>query len=1059
MGTRTDPGDGILVPIAETLTIDAITDTYSGTATTALNTASQRAGLAVAQQDGSRLVPRLHGRQSLDALLQCVSAGTPGLSRGVELAWRPYDDTLYTDAHYAGWAPPIVPSFWSCAYWSTTTPNTGYAAAVHPDGGIALVVVYSGGQTAYVVRPNQDASYTYWTAATTDPATTSESALAMCCLPSGRLMLFNQSAVGSAAYYSDDAGVNWDQAAKFIIPSGVPASLGPAQAAYLNGAVLWVVRKTSTSADLVQMASANDGTTFDLVETASTICGTGAYDAVSVVSTGKVLLVGYCRNADAYAAVVILGSAYDPISTGVEVALTSAAASEIQLCAEEDGLCWAFIRLTTAPAKIQVYVSYDHGATWTQMSYGAFTWGGSSNDLPRQMLPVATAGYVCLLHSWLASTSTTDGSVAGLWLGGWSNVVPSTVLPLHDSITERIGLGPDNTGAGGGATCYLPMELPENVGAGEWTHTAAGGTVALATPGVLSVVTVAAADYYTLATGTAMGGVYVAQVDAISGGSVSSDTIAWRVRVANATNDYDVTLRFSYATNQIRLVDNNNAGATLTTASMAWQASTNGKVFCLEKGTSATWTLRYRGVRATRWTEVWSGNSTNDNATPNANGLIEFGGFAAAAGSSQWFQVWYSDAMSLYDDVDTNLIGRPISAIPVPIPVLGGSGSSDTTVARLSAIDGPGVYGEEWLVQAASDYPHEAMLAGVSPSPDVGWRSSGTAVLNLDFDLGADTYLGPLAVVVLNHNLLSFNLQLRTDGGGSWTSQGVAVPYLGFSTLQFDRTGLACRPSATTTKSGRYIKKDELKGGYLYDITAGKSAKIAGNKAGWWSDDTESVCEVILEDATGISTLNADCALVPPSCIFYPQEVTTRARYIRFQVPASLVVPAGETYRIGKLLICRIHALGRDAAWGGGYSIEGNTSVQRSRYGTTRATQQGPNVRRWRLSFTDGHDMLSLRTANSSGIDYRGPSSGTAYVATEDSVWQLEGIYQETLAGEIPVVAVHELPTSAAATTYNEAALWCYGRLLGPITATIPTGYPGTDEVIRLDPIEIDPIA
>ncbi len=1050
MGTRSDPKDAILVPIAETLTADAITTAITGsTAILASSTSSPRAGLAVASQDGTQLVPRVHGRQWFDALFQCVGAGSPGRHRGVELAIRPTDDHSYADADYLGWAPPNYLAFWDSPYWASSAPADQWAACVHPNGRIILSAFISG-SSSYYATPHADS--VGWTDTTTEPSDDGEFGRAMVALPSGRVLLFSQKGNGdSFANYTDDEGANWATLAARIIPDGVAASLGQGQAAYLDGSILWVVRKTTTSADLYQLASTTDGTSFELVETASTMAKTLAYAAPSVVSTGTRLLVGFVRDADGFATVRILGSAYEPMSGATEVAINGVATEEVQLCAEEDGLIWAFVRISSDPSNVDLYVSYDEGSTWTQMDHGVFDWGGGSNDYIVRLLPIATAGYVCLLHEWIATTATEDGSIGAMWLGGWGNCVPDAEAFLHDTLQQRVGSGVDNTGGGVDGFGWLPMELPHN-GPG-WTHTASAGTVALTSPGNMRITTAAASDYFTIATGTSMSGVITtAMVEPVAGGSVSTSDIALRVQVANNVADYDVALRLDTSGNQVRLVDRNNGDATLHTESITWGAD-GVRIFQLEKGTLGTWWLRYRTIKTTSWTEAWTGSST-DGGGGTANGQVQFGNIASASATSEWQMVWQKEGMTILDDVDDVLHSRPLTARPVPVPLIGGTGAGGTTVARLSATSGPGRLLEEWTVKAASDYPWEAMLAGVAPSPDVGFRKSNRTAIALDFDLGEDTHLGQLAVVVLNSNILALTLQIDDAAESGWVTQGLSTPYITGS-LGYAATGNAFRPGVATAESDRYIRPGELVGGFLYSNTSAVASRITHNTGGWWTENTEAVPEIIVEDGSGFSATGS-CFLYPPSYILFPEMKDERGRYLRIGASSSLVTPGSENYRIGTILICRVRALGRDAAWGGGYGVEGNVSVRRSRYGTSRARQLGPLQKRWRLSFADPMDHNILRAA--ADIGYRGLSSGPVLVADEDSVHTLESVYRECKAGEVPVIAVSKLPSVVTAVTVTDSATWCYGRLLGPITATIPTGDLGTDEVVRLDPIEIDPI-
>jgi len=1055
VASRSDPKDGLLVPVIASLAVDVFTGAQGGTLPIGANTAQPRPGFSEPQQSGSKLVPRIHNAQHYDARIQVVEAGVPGRGTGPEIAYRTDTDGEEDDPDYRGWNTPNWITGWNAPYYSTTG-STVFDAVVDPS---TQQVFLFHGEGAKGHRGNPlDLSWTDLTMpSSVSPGPYSFAAVVI--PESGRILAFEQSALVWSGHYTDDLGATWVEFTRRP-PDGMAASNTKASLEYLNGDLVWISRKGAASADLYQAMSADLGSSWSEVTTATTICATSAWAAPSTCVVPGRVLVAYIRNADSHPVIRVLGSASEVLSSAPEVVINAGAASEVEICADPDGYVWAFVREDGARSEeIDVYVSYDLGDTWTALDIGCYH-SSASNDWITNFRAVATCGMICLLHNNSATTASYDGSIGALWLGGWGTVVSGLDrgTRLTDPVVQRFtGFGLDSVNSNASAV-WIPIEKPEHNG---WTHAATAGTTALQSPGELNISTTAALEYYTRALGTGLDIVALIQVSKVSGGSVSTNAIACKINVANGASDFEVVLQIGAG--QMAIFDTNAAAYVAT-----WTIDTtvDQQVLIEIDGLAAkvnVWTRRPGGTIWSHRITDTTGSIVDDGSTPASNGLITWGHLSSATNhESNWQIVAYHESGEVVWNVDSvAFASRPMSSEPVPVSGLSAQ-TSGAEIPRLSVAFGPGVRGEEWTIPARSDYPFSALNVALSPSPDETWRSSGrSSAVHLTWDLGAVTLAGKsVAVVLLNHNLL--NLYIESFDGTSWDTEYQPGGAVGFTaSLTADLSGDVLRPASGTPASGRYLRENELAGGIAYSAADSFASRIRANTAGWWSNNSEAKPEIYLEDPSGFSA-SFVVTLQPRDLIaFVPSPTNPRARYWRLRLVANLVTPAAEDYyEIGAAMLCRVVPFGRESGWGQGIGIHGTTTISRSRYGTSRVRQQGPNRKSWRLQFSDPADYVEIRSG--ADLDYYGPSSGgggsPALIAKEDTAWLLQGIYDLTKAGEIPVVAVAQIPTTDTAVTINDSSLWCYGRMLGPLVLTLPTGTLGADEVIRLDALEIDPI-
>jgi hypothetical protein len=468
----------------------------------------------------------------------------------------------------------------------------------------------------------------------------------------------------------------------------------------------------------------------------------------------------------------------------------------------------------------------------------------------------------------------------------------------------------------------------------------------------------------------------------------------------------------------------------------------------------------YRRAYETAWTEIWTGTLQNDTVTMTGTSGCKWGHLNTGTATSRW--IWVADSES--SRVGQGLshpaaVGRPIGQRPIPLPREAARGVTEYGTggtAYLSVLSGPGALGETFTADAEHDYPVEACIPTVSPSPARKWRSTSTdeQVIAWDFDdevWGGDTF----GLLILGANF--YEAYLEYHDGGSWQT---AVSFDNRLTVEYLLDGYAIRPSGSTPDGDRYYQEGEFRGGYML-IPAGAgdaSRPIVHNVAGWWAPGTSGPeVRIQIEDADGSEDSSGTGAIVPPRglAVGHPGQFIVARRW-RVRIPASQIV-ANPYYEAGVIYPVALRTLGAAPDWGWSHETVPNAETSRNRYGTTRTTKLGPPVTSWSFGWADGVDLSSLRVDTSADADYLGHANGYAPggTAAEDVPWLLRGLLELTDSGAVPVVALATLPDDS---TVTDPTLFLYGRLTGSVRSDHMVGAEGEDEAVRVAAITIEGI-
>ena len=988
--------------------------------------AGPRPGRAVPDLATARLRPVLSGEQWADLELVTLAGGHATLDAfgAVQVGYRFAGEA---DRLVRGWTAPNWITGWSSPAW-TTTETWRHAAVVVPTTQ-AIVVTYrdTAGGSRYAIT--WDPATASW-GADTEIRSSGSDADVVVADADGRIV----ATAANRSYRSDDDGATWTLHSTGVWPSTHdPDDYDRGRAAWgADGTILAVVEIESSNT-LVQLASADGLSTWSVVWEDG---GFGYRPSVAALPQGG-YLVAYLRDADNFIVVRRLSHAFDLLEDADQVVAVATAASEVALTVDPDGVVWLHHSPYPQDGTVEVLVSTDGGASFTALDEGAIKVLDTADAAITDYVGVPCEGAVVLLgHPDSTTNSAADGSVVAVQLGGWSNL-PASNPSWTDARdwTARSGHG---TG-GGSSAVWLPGELPGNNG---WTAAGAASQTFLS-DGRLRILSSGDARSYSrtgiVSTGpaTVEAGLVVPQ-----DGSVASNDVAIDRWVSWTGHEYRIVVRFSET--QIRVRD---AGAGTTLDTLDYACDEPFQIAILVSTSSVDSGVWVRRPYETTWTAVWTGALTDNTATPTGSGGLEWGHISSSASS---MSAWYFVADSQLGVVGNGLgatpaVGRPLTSIPVPLP-------AETGRAWLAATSGPGALGETFEVPVAHDYPIEAIVPTVTPSPAQHWRSTSTAEQVIAWDHGTRTFAGDsVALVALDANFRTAVLEYH-DGSG-WEAAGTLDLAQGFTGLDADLVGDVLTPATGTPVGARYLAEGEATDGHVEFITGSSARKIRWNTAGWWGG-TGPQARILLQDVSGTEDTSGGVHLVWPSGVLvcHPTDLQLRRRW-RVRIPASQAT-ASARYHAGVLVPMAVRFLGQAPEWGWSRELHPNASTSTSRRGTTRTRSTGPVRRTWSMAWTSGVDQFELRQAAAG--DWVSPDEHDRGTSWQDVPWLLDGLLELSGSGEVPAVALAAVPADGV--TLTDPTLWVYGRLTSSIRQDHLVGTEGQSEVIRTGELVLEEV-
>lgn len=1032
---------------------DALAVNTATSTTSSYSQAGFDPGDAESEDEYVKMVPLLSGQQVADLEIVSLVSGMPMLSivGSAQLGWRFAGDPA---ASTRGW---IAPNWLTgvLTYEHTTSGSTSYptcgivthpqsqkVVAAYKSSSARVARTYDPGE--HTVTPNQKTTAAREIRADWDPSD------AIVCYPTtGRIVCI----AANRAYRSDNVGHDWTLHSSGVFATEIDwQNIDYARAAAsADGSALYLGEE-ETSGTIYQGASVDGLATVELVGSWS-----GERPSVTALPGGGYAVAWIADTTD-YPRCVRLASPWQPVGDVESVVITSTACDHVALVADPDGMLTAYYSPSGAQGQIRMSVSLDGGATWTAYTEGCLR--SLSTDRPLvEYVAAYSAGAHILAGQSSADTATVDGTLWIYRLGGYSTLVPS--IPGWTVARDFTARGGTGFSSGQSNCSWTPIELP-----GDASWTAAGtATQSLTIDGVRIQATAGQTRTYERDIGaTSSTSVCVFEVVAVQGGDVTTNEIALKKRVSDASNERELVIALE-DDGSVRARDG-VANTTLGTVTMdpdtmlqiMVQVSTSSAI------NSGAW-VRY--PYQSKWTEIWTGALDNDTATPAGTSRLQWGHISASAANSdsRWRLVCDTESTQLgYGIAHPQALGRPVSARPYPLAIEAGLGSAGVSSGNylplfLSAAGGPAALKEVWSIARRPTHPVSRLFPTESPSPSEPWRSTDKSEQLIVFDFTRNRWLGDsLALVAINVNFRAADLQYYD--GAAWQTLGSLDLASGFISTTGTISGVSMVPAAATSAGGRYLQAGELVDGYAVIDTGSpvvtKARRISGQTAGWWRSGTgQPEPRLTLEGMDGTENTATAAILVARSGVLVVHLGSLVAyRRWRIRIPANQVTPDSH-YEAGILSIMRVQLLGSAPAWGWSQETAPNVSTSRARNGATTASQLGPAITTWTMDWADGVDLKALRS-DGSAVDWQAPSGGytSGGITAEDVGWVLRGILEETDAGAHPVLVLASVPETSG-TTITDRTLWHYGRLTSSVRLDHLLGTEGEAEVVRVASLSI----
>jgi hypothetical protein len=259
-----------------------------------------------------------------------------------------------------------------------------------------------------------------------------------------------------------------------------------------------------------------------------------------------------------------------------------------------------------------------------------------------------------------------------------------------------------------------------------------------------------------------------------------------------------------------------------------------------------------------------------------------------------------------------------------------------------------------------------------------------------------------------------------------------------------------------THKAGRYIWAGELVGATWKDTKDVVYREIVENTSGAWTDETAAVPSLRLGGVDDTEATSGECEIWTPNIIAIRHEVTAYRRYWRLRIPAQLT--ARGHYRLGQLVIGRIHTFGRQYEHGYSVTVTPQVSVTRGPSGSSRARQLGRALRSWEIGWTEPVDASRALDADPVPDYVTGSTGGTPLASPADTLRSLAGQLGQQGGAASPVLFLPKIDRGTGTQLISDPSMWLWGRVVSAATRTNVLGDEGVSEYDRGDSVVIDEI-
>ena len=995
---------------------------------------------------------------SEDITIQAAASGGRG---GAGFLWRNTGDAKYRG--YNG--PSMVQSWTSLAYFdgSGSPVEATDPQAVTLDNGI-VVVAFERQVTLFrevVTRKYTPATDT-WGSATIVYQTTSTGATlnpTLVVLPSGRLLCFHWVLFGTGsgainnirAHFSTNAGASWAVASRGVLDEPILLSdhtVGRLRAVFSGIGIAMAAELDNNK--IRQFYSTNLGATF---ATLSDQLGSSyTHDLVDL--DGSLGMITLTTGANASAKLRIVGSITEPVKDVEVIAIptgdwghTGATDQDLASWVDDDGSLFVAGRLVNASDKVIGLWAPAPYTSWSYLGESSTTIGTvktgliidttTANVYPRYLTATSSGGRAMLFHSWSASGSAFDDSLAVACLGGWSTAPMGSV---DDSL--------DADQTGGFTGCYFPYDLPTT--GSVWTAVGAG-TSALAS-GALQLLLNGSSNYkyYSKnpAGAFANGMLFAATVAVTAGGINTTPRAGVQLRVADGASEIKLEIRM---TTTGFLVYDKIASATFG-AAVSVDTTAGVDLLVYMKDTTAR--VYYKISSSSEDQEYIAGPTgtiTKKTVSAAANNQIFFGRIAANAATSMTVtKIQYAtDYATEPADATADQRGRAF-----PSYVAGGISADQTGVAYTGDIHN---------IPIAYDYAVERALPLASPpSPRVGWRSTdeteATIAILFSHIKGSVTDLGGDLLGVHLEGINWASGKVQGYNGSAWVDLATIDTAADYDGLTFTRLGNAITPGSSNANF--WSDRHEWAGSrFKFTPPSGGKCRVISSSASgdWYNAATGKHAALFLDDVVNTDPSSGSTGKIWPSraTILIPLAGVNYSA-IRILISANQGTAEGY-YEIGQVVIGPVLMLADSYSWGRSISTETGTALQRSPDRIDRASVDAPARRIIEFGWEDGVDQTNVGDTVATGS---ATSGALPLAARGETIHAIEGALR---ASDGPSRALVYLPNvtrlagdSVATITRREATILV--RATSDIRRDTVVGDELTTELARLSSVVLEEI-
>lgn len=655
---------------------------------------------------------------------------------------------------------------------------------------------------------------------------------------------------------------------------------------------------------------------------------------------------------------------------------------------DDDGVLYCAIGNKTDKS-IKLFTSNNNGSSWRKMSgNGTFTDANifqpdSTGSEIEELSGVHHEGRSVLMGKH-------NRSIPRINLGGYT----TRTFPAIVDFPAYFEYGRFDSN-------WIPLETPDS---GRWSVTGGGSSVLGTDSEYVDITTSGNTRYfYSNLTTTIENGVLLrTRVRLDSLGSSISDLIALRIRNADVSNDFDISIRM-YSTGFI--IYDNNASAVVHTETISMSVEREFIVAMSESELS----VYHRGHNHNN-ERIWDDIHVTrlNNGGGGGSSFVYWGHLSPSTSNSEWFEMQLSEGTSTGNQMIGDDDPKAFRQYPITgdFVYLGGG-------VLISTAESPTYEGDTFQIIPKYDFQIERIIHDVSSSPRVQWRSetvTGSAIpaqripflIDVDMSARSNSYTenNINGFHLSNINFRTFNI-VRFNAGGGWVTVDSIDTSAGMN-AKFIRVGSTIIPQ-TGGRDVFYLHYGECTG-WIVELDDGVNVvrrRVKHNSEGVWNTSFAGKQPVIhLESADNTEPTVGDVR-------FVPDVVSVLVRGDQLGASWGIEITSQYTidndFRIGTMLFGSLFVVAPTYGRGRSIEFQANRQIIETRDGTTIGRKISNGGRVASISWTDGVDTSPVMGSNPDP-DYWTGKGSSAVANYGDAPFQMLGLTRYVAGGVKPVV-------------------------------------------------------